>query len=134
MNKNLFLISLSERDRTMFGRVEFADQPKEQQVFSAIWELESQVNNGGFMQHFTAADGHSANFAPKALRAIKANRCAEIVAGALRAVSPSDLPIQQAARREMVDGIDHRSGQPVEALAHVDRLAPDENANFSPVG
>jgi hypothetical protein len=34
-------IELSESDRAHFGRVDFKEQPEEQQVFSAIWELES---------------------------------------------------------------------------------------------
>ncbi len=50
MDKNALLIDLSESDRTMFGRVDFDQQPPEQQVFSAIWALESQVNNGEFAQ------------------------------------------------------------------------------------
>ena len=43
MDKNAFLIELSESDRTDLGRVDFGEQSEEQQVFSAIWELESQV-------------------------------------------------------------------------------------------
>ncbi|MBI1383232.1 MAG: DUF4375 domain-containing protein [Planctomycetaceae bacterium] len=128
MNKNSFLIRLSESDRTAFGRVEFADQTEEQQVFSAIWELESQVNNGGFIQLFTAADGHSANFAPKALRAIKAHKCAEIVTRALRTFSPRDLPIEQAAREELVEALDQDARDALESLdqeffAYPDKLA-----------
>lgn len=49
MDKNALLIELSESDRTMFGRVDFDQQPPDQQVFSAIWELENQVNNGGLL-------------------------------------------------------------------------------------
>jgi hypothetical protein len=47
MDKNKFLIDLSESDQTDFGRVDFASQSDPQRTFSAIWELESQVNNGG---------------------------------------------------------------------------------------
>jgi len=52
MNKNSFLIQLSESPRTDFGRVAFAEQSEPQKVFSSIWALESQVNNGGFLQYF----------------------------------------------------------------------------------
>jgi hypothetical protein len=48
MDKNRFLIELSESERTAFGRIEFAAQPEPQKVFSAIWQLESLVNNDGF--------------------------------------------------------------------------------------
>lgn len=50
MDKNMFLVELSESDRAGFGRVDFSGQPEEQQVCSAIWELESPANNSGFLQ------------------------------------------------------------------------------------
>ena len=102
MNKNAFLIELSESDRTLFGRVDFADQPEHQQVFSAIWEMESQVNNGGFAEYFGSADGHTANFAPVALRRIGADRCADIVRRALLTVSPQALPDDQTTRQALI--------------------------------
>jgi hypothetical protein len=39
LDKNAFLISLSESDRTDFGRVDFAIQSQRQKVFSAVWGL-----------------------------------------------------------------------------------------------
>jgi hypothetical protein len=105
MNKNRFLIELSESDRTLFGRVEFCDQPESQQVFSAIWEMESQVNNGGFAQYFASADGHTANFAPSALRRIGAHQCADIVRRALLTVSPQALPEDQTARQALIGSV-----------------------------
>lgn len=39
MDKNHFLINLSESKRTDFGRVDFAAQSEAQKVFSAIWSL-----------------------------------------------------------------------------------------------
>jgi hypothetical protein len=116
MDKNAILIDLAESDRAMFGRVEFEEQPEEQQVFSAIWELESQVNNGGFAQLFTSADGHTANFAPHALQRIKAHKCADIVTRALRAVSPHALPPEQSAREELIEGLDQHAIDMLESL------------------
>lgn len=105
MNKNHFLIQLSESDRTEFGRVIFAEQSEQQKVFSAIWALESQVNNGGFLQYFVSSDGDTAEFAPKALRAIGALACAEVVDRALRTASPSPLPDADAEREELIDSL-----------------------------
>ena len=45
MDKNLYLIGLSESPETEYGKRDFAEQRHEQKVFSAIWELESLVNN-----------------------------------------------------------------------------------------
>jgi hypothetical protein len=116
MDKNAFLIELSESDRTQFGRVGFNEQPEEQQVFSAIWELESQINNGGFAQYFSSADGYTANFAPTALRRIGAAKCADIVARALGTVSPDALPDDQASREQVIGALDRPSQDALESL------------------
>jgi hypothetical protein len=105
MNKNKILIDLSESTRTDFGKVDFSEQSEPQKVFSAIWELESQVNNGGFLQFFEYADADSAEYAPTALRAIGAQTCAEIVHRALRAVSPSPLPASQPDREKLIGAV-----------------------------
>jgi hypothetical protein len=116
VDKNAYLINLSESDRTAFGRIDFRDQVEEQQIFSAIWELESQVNNGGFAQYFTSADGHTANFTPQALRRIGANCCAEIVARALHTVSPDPLSNDQLSRKEMINGLYEKAQETLEIL------------------
>ena len=103
MNKNNYLIDLSESRHTDFGRVDIADQSDPQKVFSAIWALESQVNNGGFLQYFISSDGDTADFAPAALRSIGAQACASVVERALRAASLSPLPDSQDARKALAD-------------------------------
>ena len=105
MNKNKILIDLSESTRTDFGKVDFLQQSEPQKVFSAIWELESQVCNGGFFQYFEYCDGDAAEYAPTALRAIGAQTCAEIVHRALRTVSPSPLPASQPDREKLLDAV-----------------------------
>lgn len=52
MDRNRYLIDLSESKRTDFGRVDFAKQTEVQKVFSAVLEIESQVTIGGFDQYF----------------------------------------------------------------------------------
>lgn len=83
MDKNSYLIELSESDGADFGRIDFAAQGQEQRVFSAIWALESQVNNGGFVQFFDNEEPDLVSFTPAALREIGAIRCSEIVSRAL---------------------------------------------------
>ena len=84
MNKNSFLINLSESARTDFGRVEFDKQSPVQKVFSAIWALESEVNSGGFSSYLMGSEAETAPFAPTALREIGAIKCATIVEKALQ--------------------------------------------------
>jgi|SRR5688572_24913140 len=100
MNKNRYLIELSESPRT---GGDFVDQCFEQQVFSAIWELESLVNNGGFQGYF-GNGAETASFAPSALRAVGAHRCAAIVEEAL-ALVPIGLPGEHDARWEAMHSL-----------------------------
>ena len=92
MDKNSYLIDLSESDDTDFGRVDFSEQSHEQRVFSAIWGLESQVNSGGFIQFFNNEEPDLVAFAPAALRLIGAVNCAEIVGSAVAVAQNRDAP------------------------------------------
>lgn len=78
MKKNHILITLSESDKTAFGKQDFARQSLPQKVFSAIWALESEVNDGGFSQYFLNSTGESTPFALEALRTIGAPKTAAI--------------------------------------------------------
>ncbi len=62
MTKYEILIGLSESDRTAFGKQEFAVQSLPQMVFSSIWAVESEVNNGGFSQYFLNSSAETAPF------------------------------------------------------------------------
>jgi hypothetical protein len=92
MDKNTYLIALSESPESDYGKRDFADQSNPQKVFSAIWQLESDVCNGGFGQYFTNCWGDpSVKFAPEALRTIGAHKCAAIVDQAM-ALLPPGIP------------------------------------------
>ena len=101
MDKNGFLIDLSESEWTDFGRVEFSAQPEPQKVFSAIWKLESDVNNGGFDQYFLNSESDVIAHAPIALRAIGVSSCAEIVEKAIQVIAP--LAPTEIGRYESLD-------------------------------
>ena len=64
-SKNNILISLSESDKTQFGKQDFATQSIPQQVFSSVWALEAEVNNGGFSQYFLNDSCETAVFVAK---------------------------------------------------------------------
>lgn len=95
MDKNHYLIGLSETPRTDYGKRDFAEQCQEQRVFSAIWELESLVNNGGCKGYF-GNGAETASFATTALLAFGAHQCAAIVKEAL-ALVPAPLPTEHDA-------------------------------------
>ena len=76
--KNHILIGLSESDKTKFGKRDFAQQSTPQKVFSSIWALESEVNNGGFSQYFLNSSCETASSVSEALETIGAPKTADI--------------------------------------------------------
>lgn len=92
MTKNSILIGLSESDRTKFGKQDFASQSSPQKVFSSIWALESEVNNGGFSQYFANDSCETASFVSQALDTIGAPRTADMCRRATTTAFPAGLP------------------------------------------
>jgi hypothetical protein len=97
--KNHILTRLSESPQTKFGKEEFASQSVPQKVFSALWEVESEVNNGGFSQYFVNSSAESAHFVADALRMIGAPKTADICDRAIAAAFPTGLPQSEEAIR-----------------------------------
>ncbi len=89
--KNQILIRLSESDNTSFGR-DFVSQSVLQKVFSALWSVESEVNNGGFSQYFVNSSAETAPFVVEALKTIGALEAAKICQRAIDAAFPAGLP------------------------------------------
>jgi Domain of unknown function (DUF4375) len=116
MDKNNFLIQLSESTRTSFGKVDFNSQSEDQKVFSAIWTLESEVNNGGFLQYFENDRGETASFAVTALQRIGANRCADIVQRSIRAVCDNTVPSDAHRWEVLIEAITDESAEKLEGL------------------
>ena len=92
MNKNRILIDLSESKKTKFGKENFGLQSLPQKVFSAILYIESEVNNGGFSQYFTADVEESSGFVVEALETIGAAKTATICKRAIAVAFPAGLP------------------------------------------
>jgi len=92
MNKNEILIELSESEKTKFGKEDFVAQSIPQKVFSSIWAVESEVNNGGFSQYFANSSSETAPFVAEALDTIGAPRTADICRRAIAAAFPAGLP------------------------------------------
>ncbi len=90
--KNHILINLSSSEKTSFGKEDFASQSLPQKVFSAIWEVESEVNNGGFSQYFLNSSAESASFVVEALETVGAPETADICKRAIDTAFPGGLP------------------------------------------
>jgi hypothetical protein len=105
MDKNRILIQLAESPTVQYGKVAYDKQSKPQQVFSAVWGLESEVNNGGFAQYFENSTGEMALDTEAALRAIGAHRAAGIVAKAVAVFPGGAPPRDHDARQRLLDSV-----------------------------
>ena len=101
MDKNNILIDLSQSKKTKFGKEDFALQSLPQKVFSAIWYVESEVNNGGFSQYFVNDVEESTSFVVEALETIGAPKTASICNRAIAAAFPGGLPTTPEAIRSL---------------------------------
>jgi hypothetical protein len=99
MTKNHILINLSASEKTSFGKEAFASQTLPQKVFSAIWAVESEVNNGGFSQYFLNNSAESASFVAEALETIGAPETAVICKRAIAVAFPAGLLQSEEAIR-----------------------------------
>lgn len=99
-----FLISLSERLWPIANAGFSALSPCEQ-VFILVWELEAEVNNGGFNQFFFNSAGDRASGTSAALRTIGAERAASIVDRAT-SLFPDGPPADRCVRQDILDAID----------------------------
>jgi len=93
VDKNSILIDLSGSEKVQFGKKDFELQSVPQRVFSSVWAVEQEVNNGGFSQYFLNLSGaETAAFVAEALDTIGAPRTADICRRAISLAFPSGLP------------------------------------------
>jgi hypothetical protein len=92
MTKNELLIGLSESETAKFGKEDFALQSVPQKVFSSVWAVESEVNNGGFSQYFLNSSAETAAFVADALDTIGAPKTADICRRAIDCSFSGRLP------------------------------------------
>jgi len=84
---NRRLIKLSESPTSRFWRLDYKDLSPPERVFLLIWELESEVNNGGFQQYFLNSSGEHAPEVVAALKTIGAPATADLAQRALDVVA-----------------------------------------------
>ena len=99
VDKNGFLIDLSEKNYANFWEADYETLSRPEQVFRAVWDLESDVNNGGFDQYFFNASGDTSFDVVNALKAIGANKVAAVLSKAV-ALFGLDGPARDQSLRE----------------------------------
>jgi hypothetical protein len=99
-----YLIQLSDQVVPLIWQTPSAEITEAERVFICVWQLEAEVNNGGFAQYYTNSSGDLAADAPAALEAIGAPYTASIVSEA-NAVFPDGPPRDREARDDAFDSI-----------------------------
>ena len=98
-----YLIRLSERIVPLAWESP-AELSTEERHFVCVWQLEAEVNNGGFHQYYFNSAGDLALDTAEAFDAIGARHTAQIVRGA-NAVFPDGPPRDRDARQSALDGL-----------------------------
>jgi hypothetical protein len=102
-DKNRALVELAESPDARFWKIEFDQLTEPEKVFMAVWELEAEVNNGGFDQYYWNSSGDIAYFASTALDAIGATKAAQLVREANSVFPNSQPPKDRTSRQQLVD-------------------------------
>jgi len=118
LDKNSILLDLSESDHAKFGKEPFEKQSVPQKVFSSIWAVESEVNNGGFSQYFLNISSETAGFVVEALNTVGARQTADICRRAIAVAFPAGLP---ADPRQISLAAGDFSDETLKKLAALDR-------------
>ena len=76
-----------------------------EQAFLRVWNLEAEVNNGGFAQYFENSAGDYAAGTPEALRSVEAPEMAARAERAMQAFGPSGPPADRDARSRAMQAL-----------------------------
>jgi Domain of unknown function (DUF4375) len=76
-----------------------------ERVFLCVWNLEAEVNNGGFSQFFDNSAGDYAAETPGALRTIGAAGMADLVERAMAAFGAAGPPADREKRSEAIEAL-----------------------------
>lgn len=103
LDKNQQLIALSENPAAQFWKVSYQELTPVEKVFVSIWELESEVNNGGFLQYFFNSSGDNAAHCVSALEKIGALNVAALVKQANSVFANGEPSADLEIRRPQVE-------------------------------
>ncbi len=116
VDENRWLIELAESDKARFFKVAYEELTPPEQVFVCVWELEAEVNNGGFDQYFSNTSGDYARHVEAALTAIGAKRMQKIVRQAIDTVGEVVLSEDQEQRQERLLALDDERRERLEKI------------------
>ena len=91
-------------------------QEPERFIFLCVWELEAQVNNGGFDQYYFNDTGCRAMDAVKALTALGTDRMANLVREANGLFGPTGPSLDRKTRQEQLMALPQSSNDRLNEL------------------
>jgi hypothetical protein len=100
-DRESYLISVSEKVVPLLWEGPSAKISEPERTFACVWQLEAEINNGGFAQYYSNTSGDLATETPAALDAIGARQTANIVRDA-NAAFPGGPPTDHNAREDAV--------------------------------
>jgi hypothetical protein len=92
------LFRVSEAVRAREAKHGFRALSDAERVFLCVWNLEAEINNGGFAQFFDNSAGDHATETPAALRRVGATEMAALVERAMTPFGPSGPPADRDER------------------------------------
>jgi len=123
---NRRLLTLAESPTARFWRLEFEALSIPERVFLAIWELEAQVNNGGFDQYFFNSSGRLAAFAVSALRTIGGHHMAGLLEQAIGVMGTDTQWSNDDARQDRLLALPDAAIEELNDLDNAFFIYPDD--------
>jgi hypothetical protein len=105
-----------DRARALVAGHEFESLSEPYRVLLGIWDLEAEVNNGGFDQYFFNSSGDHAWFAPAALDAVGAHHTAALMRNANALFGSSGPPRDRNQRQGALGRMRVAAENPFERL------------------
>ena len=101
----IFLLDTAERSDLGLWTHGVAEMTGARQTFVLIWQLEAEVNNGGFWQYAYNSSGEGAPFVVEALNVIGAKATAALARATLGLIGDTDWQ-NEAVRQAHVEALD----------------------------
>jgi hypothetical protein len=117
-DQNKQLVALSENPTAQFWKVSYNELTEAEKVFVSVWELESEVNNGGFLQYFSNSSGDNAANCAWALEKIGALKVVALAKQALSVFENGNPSADSTIRQSQVQNF---SGEQKEFLDELDQ-------------
>jgi hypothetical protein len=112
IDQNKYLIRLSETLCPLVWDGPLSALSPAEQVFVCVYDMEREVNNGGFAQFFTNAPGQYTTETVQALETIGARSMADIVRTAAAILFPDGkVPVDQDERLAILEAAGERVGK-----------------------